>query len=360
MSLNGDVMCEVDQLGQTNNGEILCGDNSDCEVRTLFISGLPMDTKPRELYLLFRGFKGYACSQLKFMGKQAIPQNCPVGFITFHSKVDAENARRELQGMRFDPDLPQTLRLEFAKTNTKVAKPKQQLAQLTVAAAAAAAAGHGPYVQQIAAGPEFLGAAGTTAVLPAGSWHTAPGGGYQMVPTAALYATADGQTVSNAAYYGQAFIPQLAVTQLTPTYPTMMASAGHQFPAGALTADSLSMSHFAAMTNPMLAAAAAGAMGQPTGAALMPVAAATGPGGGAGGMHPSQAGGGTCSAVFIGHIGSDRDLKDLFGSFPGFQRQTAAASVQRLQRKSRVAGNFTGLSDQQGQRPALPSVQYRK
>jgi len=25
-------------------------------VRTLFVSGLPMDTKPRELYLLFRGF----------------------------------------------------------------------------------------------------------------------------------------------------------------------------------------------------------------------------------------------------------------------------------------------------------------
>jgi len=56
------------------------------------------------------------------------------------------------QGMRFDPDLPQTLRLEFAKTNTKVVKPKQQLAQLAVAAAAAAAAGHAQYVQPIAAG----------------------------------------------------------------------------------------------------------------------------------------------------------------------------------------------------------------
>jgi len=54
------------------------------------------------------------------------------------------------QGIRFDPDLPQTLRLEFAKTNTKVVKPKQQLAQLAVAAAAAAAAGHAQYVQPIA------------------------------------------------------------------------------------------------------------------------------------------------------------------------------------------------------------------
>ena len=53
------------------------------------------------------------------------------------------------QGIRFDPDLPQTLRLEFAKTNTKVVKPKQQLAQLAVAAAAAAAAGHTQYIQPI-------------------------------------------------------------------------------------------------------------------------------------------------------------------------------------------------------------------
>lgn len=27
------------------------------QVRTLFVSGLPMDAKPRELYLLFRGYK---------------------------------------------------------------------------------------------------------------------------------------------------------------------------------------------------------------------------------------------------------------------------------------------------------------
>ena len=29
------------------------------------------------------------------------------------------------QGVRFDPDQPQTIRLEFAKSNTKVTKPKQ-------------------------------------------------------------------------------------------------------------------------------------------------------------------------------------------------------------------------------------------
>ena len=32
------------------------------------------------------------------------------------------------QGVRFDPDLPQTIRLEFAKSNTKVSKPKSQSA----------------------------------------------------------------------------------------------------------------------------------------------------------------------------------------------------------------------------------------
>ena len=32
------------------------------QVRTLFVSGLPMDAKPRELYLLFRAYE--VCTQL--------------------------------------------------------------------------------------------------------------------------------------------------------------------------------------------------------------------------------------------------------------------------------------------------------
>lgn len=36
------------------------------------------------------------------------------------------NDNMVLKGVRFDPDIPQTIRLEFAKSNTKVSKPKQQ------------------------------------------------------------------------------------------------------------------------------------------------------------------------------------------------------------------------------------------
>jgi len=96
------------------------------EVRTLFVSGLPMDTKPRELYLLFRAYEGYEGSLLKVTSKNG-KTSSPVGFVTFNTRAGAEAAKQDLQqGVRFDPDLPQTIRLEFAKSNTKVSKPKQQ------------------------------------------------------------------------------------------------------------------------------------------------------------------------------------------------------------------------------------------
>uniref|UniRef100_A0ACB8E462 RNA-binding protein with multiple splicing 2 n=1 Tax=Sphaerodactylus townsendi TaxID=933632 RepID=A0ACB8E462_9SAUR len=88
------------------------------KVRTLFVSGLPVDIKPRELYLLFRPFKGYEGSLIKLTSKQ------PVGFVTFDSRSGAEAAKNALNGIRFDPENPQTLRLEFAKANTKMAKSK--------------------------------------------------------------------------------------------------------------------------------------------------------------------------------------------------------------------------------------------
>ncbi|CAB3372015.1 Hypothetical predicted protein [Cloeon dipterum] len=96
------------------------------EVRTLFVSGLPMDAKPRELYLLFRAYEGYEGSLLKVTSKNGKTAS-PVGFVTFSTRAGAEAAKQDLQqGVRFDPDMPQTIRLEFAKSNTKVSKPKQQ------------------------------------------------------------------------------------------------------------------------------------------------------------------------------------------------------------------------------------------
>ncbi|KAI4808298.1 hypothetical protein KUCAC02_000362 [Chaenocephalus aceratus] len=90
----------------------------EMKVRTLFVSGLPLDIKPRELYLLFRPFKGYEGSLIKLTSKQ------PVGFVSFDSRSEAEAAKNALNGVRFDPEIPQTLRLEFAKANTKMAKNK--------------------------------------------------------------------------------------------------------------------------------------------------------------------------------------------------------------------------------------------
>ena len=49
--------------------------------------------------------------------------------LTVIETVDVDISSVLQQGVRFDPDLPQTLRLEFAKSNTKVTKPKQQSPQ---------------------------------------------------------------------------------------------------------------------------------------------------------------------------------------------------------------------------------------
>lgn len=90
------------------------------EVRTLFVSGLPANVRSREIYLLFRAYKGYEGFQLKLTDKQGKPS--PVAFVTFLAREDAEECKKDLQGVRFDPEVNQTLRIEFAKTNTKVNK----------------------------------------------------------------------------------------------------------------------------------------------------------------------------------------------------------------------------------------------
>lgn len=92
------------------------------EVRTLFVSGLPMDAKQREIYLMFRSFPGYQGSLLKVTGKEG-KKTSPVAFVTFDTRAQGESAKNALHGVRFDPEIATTLRIEFAKANTKMTKP---------------------------------------------------------------------------------------------------------------------------------------------------------------------------------------------------------------------------------------------
>ncbi|XP_072481611.1 RNA-binding protein with multiple splicing isoform X6 [Notamacropus eugenii] len=113
-----DEITEHKSTGPCQHSLVISFSSVPQQVRTLFVSGLPLDIKPRELYLLFRPFKGYEGSLIKLTSKQ------PVGFVSFDSRSEAEAAKNALNGIRFDPEIPQTLRLEFAKANTKMAKNK--------------------------------------------------------------------------------------------------------------------------------------------------------------------------------------------------------------------------------------------
>ncbi|KAL1122914.1 hypothetical protein AAG570_003239 [Ranatra chinensis] len=56
----------------------------------------------------------------EFVSSHRHLQRCLLGLSSCHYFVPQDK-----QGVRFDPDMPQTIRLEFAKSNTKVSKPKQ-------------------------------------------------------------------------------------------------------------------------------------------------------------------------------------------------------------------------------------------
>lgn len=57
------------------------------QVRTLFVSGLPMDAKPRELYLLFRAYDGYEGSLLKVTSKNGKTASVRIN-INYTNKFD--------------------------------------------------------------------------------------------------------------------------------------------------------------------------------------------------------------------------------------------------------------------------------
>ncbi|CAB1338990.1 unnamed protein product [Coregonus sp. 'balchen'] len=89
---------------------------TDAEVKlNMSITSLKSDSETNNVSIEEEGYEG---SLIKLTSKQ------PVGFVTFDNRTGAEAAKNALNGIRFDPECPQTLRLEFAKANTKMAKSK--------------------------------------------------------------------------------------------------------------------------------------------------------------------------------------------------------------------------------------------
>ena len=86
-------------------------------VRTLYISGLPADVKPREVYLMFCSFTGYQGSIILMRNVDKKP--FPVAFVTFENREYAKVAELALHGKRFDPAGTLTMHIEFAKEDTK-------------------------------------------------------------------------------------------------------------------------------------------------------------------------------------------------------------------------------------------------
>jgi len=119
------------------------------ELRTLFISGFPADIKEREIHNLLRFFPGYEGCVLN-LNESA---GRPVCFASFTDRNSALRALRVVQDLRFDPNVAQTLRVEFAKTNSKARRlPPEFYAEKRRKAPLAAAASS--YFAYGAYGPE--------------------------------------------------------------------------------------------------------------------------------------------------------------------------------------------------------------
>ncbi|XP_069102551.1 RNA-binding protein with multiple splicing 2-like isoform X9 [Argopecten irradians] len=274
------------------------------EVRTLFVSGLPMDAKPRELYLLFRTYEGYENALLKVMGKPGKNNavSNPVGFVTFNTRKAAEAAKADLQGVRFDPDLPQLLRLEFAKSNTKVTKPKQQSPQ--------PAATHPTLIHPIT-GQEL----GTATFFPSApeAWAPHPLAAYPDLTQSAAAAATIHQTAALIHHPALAQVPvrdtwlqqlpQEWYHQLAQIHhPAMMApsAVSAALPHPPIAATPILTSPISTMSTTPAAAAATSSPGVP--------------------LTPNNA---PCSTLFVANLGqfsSEQELKDLFSSFQGFSR----------------------------------------
>jgi len=84
------------------------------DIRTVFLSGLPEDVKEREIHNLFRLVPGYEGCKVTLMNQR------PVSFASFVSRDAASNAIQQLNGIKFDPDFEYNLKIEFARSNSKM------------------------------------------------------------------------------------------------------------------------------------------------------------------------------------------------------------------------------------------------
>eukprot|EP00871_Galdieria_phlegrea_P005870 jgi/Galph1/770/GphlegSOOS_G5467.1 len=86
-------------------------------VRTLFITGFPADILEREVHNLFRfRYPLYDGCIIKASSKRKEP----VVFAVFRTREEAEEALKDFDGVVFDPATGSKLKIEFARSNTRV------------------------------------------------------------------------------------------------------------------------------------------------------------------------------------------------------------------------------------------------
>jgi RNA recognition motif-containing protein len=84
------------------------------QIRTLFLTGLPEDVREREVHNLFRFVPGYEGCKMTLMNQR------PVSFASFQSREFALSAIQQVNGIQFDPEFEVNLKVEFARSNSKV------------------------------------------------------------------------------------------------------------------------------------------------------------------------------------------------------------------------------------------------
>ncbi|XP_042236465.1 LOW QUALITY PROTEIN: protein couch potato-like [Homarus americanus] len=290
------------------------------QVRTLFVSGLPMDAKPRELYLLFRAYEGYEGSLLKVTSKNGKTAS-PVGFVTFSTQAGAEAAKQDLQqGVRFDPDMPQTIRLEFAKSNTKVSKPKQQSPPAAAPHPTLVAfTGHlGGMVggRRVGRGDEYLGPPPPPPFLLAQLQQCI---GHQLNP--AFFPGAPDVWPHPLAYTAE--LPGSAAAAGLQHHPALFPALHAQVPPPLALPYAPMVSHAAGVVMP------SPALASPAGSPHSAHPAAP--------QHPAAPHNPPCSTLFIANLGpnvAEHELKDIFSSWvnwehPGFELPTPGTGGDR-------------------------------